>query len=135
MTPKTRGSGTFVRFLLIFFNSIFVLAGLALLVVSIWAWADEKSLRPFVKIRVFASLALSGVAVAVIAVSAALLGCFGAARRVRWIVIVFASLLLLFLLITLGVVVALYIFRTVLGKQIQSALVNSMMVRITAINR
>jgi len=127
MTPKTRGSGTFVRFLIIFFNSLFVLGGLALLVVSVWAWADEKTLRPYVKTRVFSSMALMGVAVAVIAVIAALLGCYGASKRVRWMVIIFASLLLLFLLITLGIVIALYVFRTVLGKQIQTALVSSMM--------
>jgi len=127
MTPKTRGSGTFVRFLIIFFNSLFVLGGLALLVVSVWAWADEKTLRPYVKTRVFSSMALMGVAVAVIAVIAALLGCYGASKRIRWMVIIFASLLLLFLLITLGIVIALYVFRTVLGKQIQTALVSSMM--------
>lgn len=127
MPSKTRGSGTFVRFLLVFFNSLFVVAALALLVVSVWAWADEKTLRPFVKTRVFAALALTGAVVAVVAVVAALLGCCGAVRGSRGTVVVFASLLLLFLIVTLGIVVALYVFRSVLGKQIQGALVNSMM--------
>lgn len=115
-----------VRFLLIFFNALFVLAGFALLALSVWALADEKSLRPLIQTRLFTLLALAGVAVAVIAICSGLLGCFGAVKGIRWMTILFGALLLLFLILTLGAVVTLYIFRGVVSKEIKGAMIHSL---------
>jgi len=115
-----------VRFLLIFFNALFVLAGFSLLAISVWALADEKSLRSLIQTRLFTMLALAGLAVAVIAICSGLLGCFGAVKGIRWMTIVFGALLLLFLIITLGAVLTLYIFRGIVGREIKGAMVKSL---------
>jgi len=122
MTARTRGSATLVRCLLVFFNVLFVLTGFLLLALCVWALADEKSLRTLIQTRVFTTLALSGVAVAIITICSALLGCFGAAKGVRWILIVFGALLLFFLVATLGAVVTLYVFRGNVGREIRTGM-------------
>ena len=128
MTFQTRGSATLVRVLLVIFNTLFVLGGFALLFLSVWALADEKSLRPLIHTRIYTMLALAGVAIAVTAISSALLGCFGAAKGVRWILIVFGALLLIFLIATLGAVVTLYVFRGVVGKEIKGTMIDTLRV-------
>jgi len=123
---ETRGSGTFVRYLLIFFNFLFVLGASALLVVSVWALADERTLRPFIKTRLFTALSLAALGVAVTALCVALLGCCGAAKRAKCILVLFAVLLIFFLLATLAGVVTLYVFRGVVQRQIKAGLVASL---------
>lgn len=125
MTSKTKGTGTFVKYLLFLFNSAFALFGAAMLMFAAWALADEASLRPLIKTRVFSSLALAALGIAILTLLTALLGCFGAIKEIKCMVVVFSALLLFFLVATLGGVVTLYMFRHTVGKELETALINS----------
>lgn len=115
-----------VQYLLFIFNVVFLLAGLNLMGLSIWALLDKDYLAVFIKTRLFTAAALALLCVSVLTIIISFFGCLGSIKGIRWILTVFFLFLFLILSALLAGVIFMFLYRHSLSLQLESFMKSSM---------
>lgn len=115
-----------VQYLLFIFNVVFLLAGLNLLGLSIWALLDKEYLAVFIKTRLFTAAALFLACVSVLIIIISFCGCLGSIKGIRWILTLFFLSLLLVLAALLGGVIFMFLYRHSISHQLESVMQSSL---------
>lgn len=115
-----------VQYLLFIFNVVFLLAGLNLLGMSVWALLDKDYLAVFIKTRLFTAAALSLLCVSVLIIIISFFGCVGSIKGIRWILTLFFLSLLLVLSALLGGVIFMFLYRHSISHQLENIMLSSM---------
>lgn len=115
-----------VQYLLFIFNVVFLLAGLNLLGMSVWALLDKDYLAVFIKTRLFTAAALFLLCVSVLIIIISFFGCLGSIKGIRWILTLFFLSLLLVLSALLGGVIFMFLYRHSISHQLENIMQSSM---------
>jgi len=115
-----------VQYLMFIFNVVFLLAGLNLLGISIWALLDKDYLAVFIKTRLFTAGALFLACVSVLIIIISFFGCLGSIKGIRWILTLFFLSLLLVLSALLGAVIFMFLYRHSISHQLADIMSSSM---------
>jgi len=115
-----------VQYLLFIFNVVFLIAGLNLLGISVWALLDKDYLAVFIKTRLFTAGALFLLCVSVLTILISFFGCLGSIKGIRWILGVFFLFLLIILSALLGGVIFMFLYRHSISQQLEDIMRHSM---------
>lgn len=115
-----------VQYLLFVFNVVFLIAGLNLMGLSVWALLDKDYLAVFIKTRLFTAGALLLLCVSALTIIISFFGCLGAIKGIRWILTLFFLSLFLVLAAILAGVIFMFLYRHSLSHQLEFVMKSSM---------
>jgi len=115
-----------VQYLLFIFNVIFLLAGVNLLGLSVWALLDKDYIEVFLQTHVFSVGVLTCICVSVTTIVITFFGCFGAIKSIRWLLVSFFVSLMVILSAILVAIILLFLYRHSLSQQLENVMTNSM---------
>ncbi|CAG0919707.1 unnamed protein product [Notodromas monacha] len=100
--------------------------GIAVLAIGIWTVVDKKFLENLVDVSLFFSAAYIEIGAGVVAVFIAFLGCFGALKEVRCMLLTYSLLLFLLFVVVLIAGILGYVFKMKIEDQIKIGLDNAL---------
>lgn len=120
------GCGQCMKYTLFAANLVCFLGGLAVLAVGAWTVADSSYMSRLLGTDLFMSTAYILIAAGIIIALLAFLGCFGAIKEVKCMLITYAFLMfLIFVVLLVGGILG-YVFRGEVQDKIRSAMTHSM---------
>ena len=120
------GCGKVMQYLLVLANFLIFVGGLTVLSVGIWTLVDRNQFAEIVGTQMYSSAAILLIFAGVIVVIISFLGCVGALKEIKCMLLTYFIILLIIFLFMLTAAILAYVFRDEVGDKIEQKMKDSM---------
>ena len=120
------GCGKVMQYLLFLANFLIFVGGLTVLSVGIWTLVDKNQFSEIVGTTMYSNAAILLIFAGVIVVIISFLGCFGALKEIKCMLLTYFIILLIIFLFMLTAGILAYVFRDEVGDKIQNQMKDTM---------